>query len=339
MQYEKPWLPIDAQIEKLRARGVVVDDDALAADVLREVGYYRLTGYLHPFRESSPVVDHTGRARLVVLDQYRSGTRLEHAVDLLEFDRCLRSLVIEGVDRIEVALRAQVGHVFGRRSPFAHEDPASFTPAFTAPDDRSTTGSRHGDWLERVRARQDASDEAFVVHFRTVYDDRMPIWALTEILELGHLARLFSGAQNDLATEIARAFGVPTKRLLVSWLASVNYVRNVAAHHARLFNRKLVNAPRRPRGDDVPLLAHLSATDAPKSFGVYSILAVMAYLLRSVPSDVDWAERVAALLARFPENPHVDLRSMGALPTWLACLLWTPGRVSGDSAGRGSGRR
>lgn len=339
MQYEKPWLSIDAQIEKLRGRGLVVNDEALAADVLREVGYYRLTGYLHPLRESRSSADETGRTRVVVLDPYRRGTRLDHAVDLLEFDRRLRSLVIEGVDRIEVALRAQVGHVFGRRSPFAHEDQASFTTAFTEPDDGTTTGTRHGDWLERVRARQDASDEAFVVHFRTAYDGRMPIWALTEILELGHLAKLFTGARNDIATEIARAFDVPTKRLFVSWLASVNYVRNVAAHHARLFNRKLVNAPRRPRADDVPLLAHLSGADAPKEFGVYSILAVMAYLLRSVPSDVDWAERVAALLAQFPENPHVDLRSTGALPAWLGCPLWQPGTADGVSAGRAACRR
>jgi abortive infection bacteriophage resistance protein len=292
VQYEKPWLSIDAQIEKLRGRGLVVDDEALAADVLREVGYYRLTGYLHPFRESRSSADETGRTRVVVLDPYRRGTRLDHAVDLLEFDRRLRSLVIEGVDRIEVALRAQVGHVFGRRSPFAHEEPASFTTAFTEPDDGTTTGTRHRDWLERVRARKDASDEAFVVHFRTAYDGRMPIWALTEILELGHLAKLFTGARNDIATEIARAF-------------------------------------------DVPLLAHLSGTDAPKEFGVYSILAVMAYLLRSVPSDVDWAERVAALLAQFPENPHVDLRSTGALPAWLGCPLWQPENADGGQCSAG----
>ncbi|WP_307858755.1 Abi family protein [Curtobacterium poinsettiae] len=174
-----------------------------------------------------------------------------------------------------------------------------------------------------MRDRQDSSDEQFVAHFRTEYDDRMPIWALTEILELGHLARLYGGLRNDVATRIAREFGVPTKKTMLSWLASVNYVRNVAAHHARLFNRKLVVVPKRPRSGAVPLLAHLSGTDAPKQFGVYNTLAAMAYLLRSVPSDHDWAERVAALLGAFPSNEHLDLSSMGVGGGWLDHALWT----------------
>lgn len=88
-----------------------------------------------------------------------------------------------------------------------------------------------------------------MAHFRSKYDDRMPIWALTEILELGHVSRLHGGLRNDIATEIAQAFGVPTKRLMQSWVASLNYVRNVAAHHARLYNRKLVSAPKRLQGE------------------------------------------------------------------------------------------
>lgn len=93
--------------------------------------------------------------------------------------------MIEGVERIEVAVRTQVGHVLGEHAPFAHEDGSLFTEAFTAHRaDASDGSSPHTAWLQRVRERQDSSDESFVAHFRTKYDDRMPIWALTEILEL-----------------------------------------------------------------------------------------------------------------------------------------------------------
>ena len=85
------------------------------------------------------------------------------------------------------------------------------------------------------------------MHFREKYDDRMPVWALTELLELGQLSVLYRGLRQQDAEEIALAFGAPTKRIMVSWLASLNYVRNVAAHHARLFNRKLQHAPARQR--------------------------------------------------------------------------------------------
>ena len=82
--------------------------------------------------------------------------------------------------------------------------------------------------------------DARATHFREKYDDQMPIWALTEIMELGHLSRLYVGLTNSIATEIATAYAVPSKRVMSSWIASLNYVRNVAAHHARISNRKVL---------------------------------------------------------------------------------------------------
>ncbi|WP_324523496.1 Abi family protein [Propioniciclava sp.] len=326
VDYAKPWLPVDAQIDKLIARGVVIADRAGAAKLLRTVGYYRLTGYLYPFRTSERYTDEHDRERTRVLNRYREGTSIEDAARLLDFDRQLRLLVLDGVERIEIALRTQIGHTVGRVGPFAHQDTSTFGSAFTEPHTDATTGltslSRLDRWLARVQERRDSSKEAFVAHFRAKYDDQMPIWALIELLELGHLSRLYAGLRNDLATEIATAFDVPTKRLMESWIATINYVRNIAAHHARLFNRKLVTAPKRPKAGQVPLLAHLSESDAPKQFGSYNALAVMANLLRTIDPGGDWALRVATLLRAFPKNAVLDLGSMGVAPGWLDEDLW-----------------
>lgn len=326
VEYAKPWLSIGEQIDKLVARGVDVPDRDAFAELLRTIGYYRITGYLYPFRESEASRDEAGRARIRVLGHYRTGTSANDVARLIDFDRELRLLVLEGVERIEVALRTQLGRTLGRVSAFAHEEPTLFMSTFTDPRSSPDTGevlpSRHAEWLGRVKERQDGSDEAFVAHFREKYDDRMPIWALTEILELGHVARLYAGLRNDLSTEIAAAFDVPTKRLMESWVATVNYVRNIAAHHARLFNRKLVTAPKRPGAGQIPLLEHLRGGDVPKDFGVYSALAVMAFLLRAIHPEGDWAGRVATHLRSFPEGAHLDLGSMGARPAWLDQELW-----------------
>lgn len=325
MEYAKPWLSIDDQVENLSRRGLDVGDRHAAGRLLREVGYYRLTGYLYPFRESEPYVDDRGRTQTRVLSAYSPGSSVRDAALLINFDRELRMLVLEGVERIEIALRTQLGYSLGKLSPFSYEDRSTFVSAFTQPqvdEEGAPSPSRHDAWLERVRERQSGSDEAFVTHFRTKYDDRMPIWALTEILELGHLSRLYGGLRNDVATEIAAAFGVPTKQLMQSWVATLNYVRNVAAHHARLFNRKLVVAPKRPRSNAVPLLAHLTHEEAPKQFGTYSALAVMAYLLETVHPGRDWSLRVATLLAAFPTTSRLTVGSMGVAEGWLHQELW-----------------
>jgi abortive infection bacteriophage resistance protein len=326
VDYTKPWLPIDEQVDRLAARGVAIPDSRMAAKLLSNVGYYRLTGYLYPFRRSERYVDDDGKERTRVLSGYREGTSVEDAARLLDFDRELRLLVLDAVERVEVTLRTRIGHTVGRLGAFAHLAPSTFVSSFTEPRADPTTGlpspSRQEDWLARVQERRDSSDEAFVAHFRAKYDDQMPIWALTELLELGHLSRLYAGLRNDLATEIAIACNVPTKKLMDSWIATINYVRNVAAHHARLFNRKLVTAPKRPNADQVPLLAHLSQPGAPKQFGSYNALAVIAYLLRGIQPGGDWASRVAGHLRRFPANTVLDVGSMGAAPGWLQEDLW-----------------
>lgn len=178
-------------------------------------------------------------------------------------------------------------------------------------------------WLQRVNTRKISSDEQFVDHFRQKYDDRMPVWALTEILELGHLSVLYRGMQQQDAEEIALAFGVPTKKLMASWLASLNYVRNVAAHHSRLFNRKLQNAPSRPKVGQVPVLDHLRDEETAKGvFGIYNALAVVAYLLPAIDAGSDWAKQMAALLRGFPASRALTIASMGAPKDWESLDLW-----------------
>lgn len=323
--YEKPWLPIDGQIDRLVAHGIEVDDRVRAAEVLQAVGYYRLTGYLYPFRRSEPRTDDDGRTRVRVLSGYQPGTTLRHAEEIINFDRRLRMLVMDGVERIEVAVRMRIGYVLGQRSAFAYEDPACFTEAFTAQstDARAPEASKHVQWLQRVNVRKAGSDEQFVEHFRQKYGDRMPVWALTEILELGHLSVLYRGMQQQDAEEIALAFGVPTKRLMASWLASLNYVRNVAAHHARLFNRKLQNAPSRPKAGQIPALDHLRGEETAKGvFGTYNALAVIAHVLPSIDADTDWARQLAALLQEFPASHALTIASMGVPQGWESLDLW-----------------
>ncbi|WP_125612647.1 Abi family protein [Specibacter cremeus] len=326
IEYAKPWLSVDEQVAKLQSRGVEVGERAHAADLLRMVGYYRLTGYLYPFRNSESYEDDEGRSQIRILNEYRPGTSLGHAAEVIDFDRKLRMLVLDGVERIEISMRMQIGYILGRVSPFAHRQTSTFISSFTDqyPDPQSNVmTSKHAEWLKRVDARRADSDEAFVAHFRTKYDDQIPIWALTEILEMGQLGRLYTGLINALATEIAQAYGAPTKKLMTSWISSLNYVRNVAAHHARLFNRKLVAAPGRPKEGTVPLLDHLRDETTPKAvFGLYNALAVMAYLLRSIDRHSGWPQRVVEVVQGFPEEPGFTVSTLGIPTGWTELELW-----------------
>lgn len=322
-EYTKPWASFEAQISTLKRYGLTITSPEQCTQILQEVGYYRFTGFLYPFRESETYfAPEKNREQIRVLDNYRPGTRDVDGFSLIDFDRNLRLLVLEGVERIELALRTQIGYVTGRVSTFAQLDLSLFVESFTEPGPENSK-SKHEEWLARIESRQNNSDETFVAHFRNKYDNLMPVWALVEIMELGQLARMYQGLSNSLATEIAIHFGAPNKKTLASWIVSINYVRNISAHHARLFNRKLVDAPSRPKIGQVPLLDHFRSEESSKQiFGVYNTLAVMAYIIKQIDAESDWYVKVAKLFLQFPSSTGLEIASLGAPSQWADLELW-----------------
>ena len=323
MGYEKPWISISSQLNLLKSRGVLIQNDDLALELLKNVGYYRLTGYLFPFREKyepSSVSAHSNSEQT----KYRTGTTINAAADLIEFDRQLRMLVMAGIEPIELALRARLAHVLGERSRFAHLEEEHFTRSFVTPHLKNQSSeSKHREWLEKLERRRDGSDESFVVHFRQKYNNEMPVWAVVEILELGQLAQLYSGLRRELAQEVISDLGVPSKKHFQSWIASLNYVRNVSAHQARLFNRKMVQFPRKPTIGFIDKLDHLHDLEGVKPFGVYSCLAVMAFINSTLNPKSDWAPNLGEHLRAFPDScAPLTVETLGAKPGWLNLPLW-----------------
>lgn len=86
MEYTKPWLSLEQQVDRLGSRGIDVADREHAIALLRAIGYYRLTGYLYPFRRSEQYIDDAGRSQIRVLSDYTPGTGLHHAEAVIDFD-------------------------------------------------------------------------------------------------------------------------------------------------------------------------------------------------------------------------------------------------------------
>ena len=188
--YTKPHLTVDEQVELLRSRGLVIEDRQAAAHWLRMVGYYRLSGYWYPYRERRP--DSLLRpGQPTREDHFVDGTTFEQITELYDFDRRLKLLALEAVERIEISMRFRVGYTLGRRGAYAHLDPADLDASFDAP--RPDKPSRYAEWRDRLASEQARSSEDFVVHFRARYSDQLPVWVATEVLDFGGLSVLYSG--------------------------------------------------------------------------------------------------------------------------------------------------
>ena len=147
MEYLKQPLSFEEQAELLIGRGLVADKDELIQR-LCSVSYYRLSGYLHPFR-------------LPDSDTYREGTRLQVIWDRYCFDRRLRGLLLDAIERVEVAIRTQLTYHFAHAyGAFGHCNEGNL-PKLSVGD--------YIEWRESLLTETNRSKEAFKKHFFDKY--------------------------------------------------------------------------------------------------------------------------------------------------------------------------
>lgn len=284
--------------------------------MLHRIGYYLLSGYWYPFRETV----RTSRG-LVVGDNFKPGTELSTIIDLYVFDKKLRLLFLDAFERIEIALRVQVSLTLGLRGPLAHRDPNALHGNFARRTDPRTRRVEHQEWLRRTDDQFRDSREEFAKHFRSKYaGEHAPIWIACEAWDFGAMSYLFSGLQIADQTLIADEYGL-TFDVLSSWIRSINVARNVCAHHGRLWNKPIPTQPKWPAASQAPDLSHLASSTIALT-RAYGTAALTRYMLRQTSPSTSWSQRLKTLCGTFPASPHISLSAAGFPAGWESEVLW-----------------
>lgn len=307
VRYTKQALTYEHQLQQLQARGLRIDDAVQAEKYLRRVGYYRLMGYLFPLR-------------IPGADNYYAGASMETALAHYEFDRTLRQLMGEAIAHIEVAVRTavtyQLAHAYGS---FGHLDPANFKQ-----DGGQGGGSGqpwHTEWLRTLDGEVYRAREIFIEHYKAKYSEplfpRVPIYMASELMSLGSLSKLVKAMHSADQAAVADTFEKPG-HVLSSWLHSLSVTRNIAAHHGRMWNRKLGVGPAVPRHGQ---WQRASREMSPRK--MFFTLCVVADLLKYTAAEPgDWVNRVSDHVEPFLADRR-NLTGMGAPQGWRQHPLWT----------------
>lgn len=295
--YSKPWLPIEGQLQKLESNGLVVCDRNAAQLFLRHLNYYRFSGYGLAFESSR--------------HQYQAGTTFEQIRAAYEFDRSLRDLVYESMEVIELDIRTSVAYRFGEvYGPFGHTDSKKFYHRFN-----------HDIWLNALRLEAKRSRERFVSHLKHAYGEYpdLPIRVATEVMSFGAISRMISGMHKSDTKFLSNRYGMQP-RTFVSCLHHLVYVRNICAHHARLWDRKWAIVPNLPAGRNWsnPLL--------PSNDRLFASLLLQNVVLKRCAAERsfanDWNERVEALIRESLPCCRKPLEQMGLTKNWHEHPLW-----------------
>ncbi|MCS0628975.1 Abi family protein [Telluria mixta] len=328
MTYSKPWKSYEEQLDQLVSRGMLVGDRALALDYLERIGYYRLSGYWFAFRERSGPLILLGedcrkpkkvKIETLLFDQFKPGATFQNAVDLYVFDKQLRLLALDALERIEVALRVDVSHVLGRLDRFAYLKPEYFHEDFSSKLDKSSGLTRHHEWLGKHAQLINRSKEEFVRHNKEKYGLPLAMWVACEVWDFGTMSTLFHGMRETEQDAIAGQYGISNGRIFATWLRSLNYLRNVCAHHSRLWNRNIVDQPRLPATTEQPWVMSFE-TDQHVRARCFLLLRITRHLMRVINPRSSWPERMRAHLRAFPNLSHLglNLAGMGVPEGWEA---------------------
>lgn len=297
--YGKPALTTGQQVDLLIRRGMHVADRAQAQQHLTHISYYRLRAYWLPFEEAAANGhDHA----------FGAGVEFGTVLAIYNFDRALRLLLIDAIERVEISLRTRLANELSLRyGPFAHEEPGHFANAHRWQQCR--------DELAKEYAR---SRETFAEHYRSQYPQlpSPPLWVACELMTLGHLSRWLQNLRIPKDRQaIADAYGLDEK-VLVSFAHHLTIVRNHCAHHGRVWNRKLSLKMQLPGKKPAGLSPQFNPAQDRR---LYNTLTMLAYLMGVISPDSNWRQRVKALLEA---SPQVNVADMGFPLGWERMTIW-----------------
>ena len=218
-QYTKPPKKLEDQIELLKNRGLVIQNEAEAQEFLSRVNYYRFSAYCLPFEE--------------MRHKFIRNTKFEQIVQLYNLDTQLRFALSKSLEIIENLLRAKIAYFFSLKyGTFFHEDSQYFF---------QSKSFNHKEWLDTVHKEIMRSREIFVDHYKNKYSGfpKMPLWMAVELMSFGSLSLMYNNLLKNDKIDFSKKLGNFHSDILSSWMHSFSYVRNICAHHGRIWNKGL----------------------------------------------------------------------------------------------------
>ena len=291
-QYTKKPLSIAQQINHLLNHDIIIDNKELSSIQLSTIGYYRLSAYFLPFKHK------------------QTKAHFNDIINLYKFDRKLRLIVIDGIEQIEVAIRSQWCHLMAT----TFDDSHAYTSCQYFLDPWS-----HQLQLARVSKQINQSTEVFINHYKTEYKRPFlpPIWAMVETLTFGELSKWVTNTNsNQVKKSLAQSVGLPTVEIFQSVLHSLCMIRNICAHHGRLWNRLFVK-----RLPHIKKLRSTIVTTQPAipDKTIYNYLVVITHILQSIEPKNPWK---AELVTHIKQLSNKQQQTMGFPTNWQELAFW-----------------
>lgn len=281
----KPATSYLEQLELLKWRGLSVADEDKAIAFLSTYNYYSITGYLHNFKIGD--------------EKYIEGISFDRIQNIMEFDRRLRGILMYAIETVEHSLKTKIAYCF------AH----NFDSISYAKSDLDCkifkNSAKHNLFLKHLnKAFENNNNLPFIKHHNKEYGNQIPIWVGVEIFTMGMAYHFLANLQTSIQKEIAREFGIGVNHLL-SWVEYITYVRNLCAHHMRLYNSGLQKDPVKLKSD-------------PEFQAVKKIFDVLLVLKHLIQDKAEWNDYIVTNIRALIRNyaDYIEIDAIGFPENW-----------------------
>lgn len=310
--YNKLPKTFSEQVKLLKERGLYIPDEEKAIKILTYISYNRLSNYWYPMLKEPKENE-----------IFKKDSNFETIFKLYQFDSELRKITFNAIEQIEIAVRAQVVYHFSHRydSGFWYERSDIFS-----------TYPNHLQLLTKIAKNVQETKQEYILKYIKKYEQFLPpSWKSFELLTFTNLLSIIKNIKNNKdLIPVAKSLGLHHS-LLISWLDCFIYVRNITAHHGRLWNIILTIKPewvKSPRGKwvdrwendydpDGHTLQRVDKND--KVLKMYAGICSILYCLQFINPYHTYRKQ---LLKLFEDYPEVDLYHMGFPQNWKAQDLW-----------------
>lgn len=284
-------------------------DEENASHFLKNISYYRLKGYW--WDTQNDFTNHT----------FLPNTYFEDIIHRYNFDRHLRLILFDAIERIEIALRTKmIYHLSMKYGGLWYLNASLFNSSIITVND-GLAKTIHQKTIAELQKEFNRSQENFIKDHRNRYKNQdADAWKILEVASMGALSKLYKNLNHQLPEKaiIAKEMGLNLHSELSSWLEAITYVRNIIAHHSRLWSRKMVIRPAKnlnnPIGQwlDYPLTEE--QTNKP-----FLIISSMVYLCNEVTPGHQIKNKILDL---FKNNVNIPVSKLGFLNNWKNEPLW-----------------
>jgi len=296
MKYSKPAVSIPDQIQKLKDRGLSFSNEVKACHYLSNISFYRLRAYTYPFQDNTDP-NHPFKQKI----------SFEEIISLYVFDRKLRLLIFDAIEKIEIALRTQIIYHYSLNyGSHWHIDPRHYRDAM-----------RFANQITDLQKEINRGAETFIEHYHQTYTSptEPPCWMSLEVSSMGLLSRIYQNlAKTQEKKDVSHHFGIKDINIFENWLFCFCSLRNICAHHGRVWNRRLVQI-KLPYNTQFPFLQNTNVYQNK----LYATLSCVQYVLNIISPGSDFKVRLKEIILNCPLEQE---KEMGFPKNWELDQLW-----------------